>query len=89
MPSCRPVPRYPTSSRGETIASALNATPGAAIRMTARNACSSWWTSGRFWEAVPSRFHRNGTASSRSTSTPAFASRSIASAIATKTAGFA
>ena len=38
---------------------------------------------------VPMRFHRNGTASSRSTSTPAAASPSIASAITRNTSGFA
>ena len=69
MPSCAR-PRYGTRSRGATIASALNATAGAAIRSAARNACSSSWTSGWFWQFVPSRFHRNGAASRRSTSTP-------------------
>jgi hypothetical protein len=70
------------------MASALNATAGAAIRTSARNACSSSWTSGWFWQSVPTRFHRNGTASRRSTSTPALARSSMTRAIATNTSGF-
>ena len=61
---------------------------GAPIRIAARNACSSSWTSGWFWQFVPSRFHRNGAASRRSTSTPTRANPSIASAMATNTSGF-
>jgi hypothetical protein len=65
----------------------LKATAGATARTIARYACSSSWTSGWFWQFVPSRFHMKGTASSRSTSTPAFAKNSRFSSIAANTAG--
>ena len=84
-----PEPRYCTRSRGPTIASALNATAGAAIRVTV---CSAWviaCTSGWFWQDVPIRFHRKAMASSRSTSTPRLASHRMISANSASTEGFA
>ena len=73
---------------GPTIASALKITAGAAIRAQARRARSRLWTSGWFWQFVPSRFHMNATASSRKTSTPRFARSSRMSVISTNTRGF-
>ena len=42
--------------------------------------------SGKFWLGVPTRFHKNATASSRNTSTPWFAKNSISSSMLLKTA---
>jgi hypothetical protein len=72
---------------GLTIASALKMTAGATIRAQARRASSRSWTSGWFWQLVPSRFQMNPTASRRSTSTPRLARFSRTSAISVKTRG--
>ena len=72
-------------SSGATMASALKSTPGAAIRISARYALSTCKTSGWFWLFVPSRFHINGTASRRRTSTPTFAKNSISAKTLRKT----
>ena len=69
------------------MASALNTTAGRTIRAQARRARSRSWTSGWFWQLVPSRFQMNPIASSRSTSTPRLARLSRTSAISTKTRG--
>jgi hypothetical protein len=45
------------------------------------------WPSGWFWQVVPNRFHMNGTASMRKTSTPRLASQVISPSIASVTAG--
>ena len=69
------------------MASALKTTPGAASCVSA---CSSWsrvCPSGWFWQVVPRRFHMNGTASMRKTSTPRLASQVISPSIASVTAG--
>ena len=42
-----------------------------------------------FWQSVPIRFHRNGAASSRSTSMPRLARANIVASMARKTAGLA
>jgi hypothetical protein len=65
----------------------LKTTAGATIRAQARSAWSRSWTSGWFWQLVPSRFQMNPTASSRSTSTPRLARLRSTSAISVKTRG--
>ena len=45
------------------------------------------WTSGWFWQLVPSRFQTNAIASSRSTSTPALARNRMMSAYSANTSG--
>jgi hypothetical protein len=62
---------------------------GVGVGVGARNACRSRWASGWFWQSVPIRFHRNGTASSRSTSMPRLARASIVPSMARNTAGLA
>ena len=69
------------------MASALKITAGATILTIARKAWMSWNTSGWFWQFVPIRFHRNGAASSRSTSTPRLARKNISSTISRNTSG--
>ena len=71
------------------MASALKTTAGHAIRATTRSAWVIACTSGRFWQAVPSRFHRNAIASSRKTSTPRLARVRMMSAYSCRTAGLA
>ena len=71
------------------MASALNTGAGQAIRATARSACVNAWTSGWFWQFVPSRFHVKAMASRRRTSTPRLARNSTMSAYSTSTSGLA
>ena len=69
------------------MASALKTVAGAATASSARNAWRRAWASGWFSQSVPMRFHRNGTASSRRTSTPWLASRPITASISANTTG--
>ncbi len=71
------------------MASALNRVAGAAIRATARSAWVSEWTSGWFWQLLPSRFQVNAIASSRNTSTPSLARVRMMSANSHSTSGLA
>ena len=71
------------------MASALRTRPGAASRVSARKARSSACASGWFWQSVPIRFHKNGAASTRSTSTPRLARANIVPSMARNTAGLA
>lgn len=79
---------YLRTSSGSTIASESITIAGAAIRATALKASMIQCASGRFWQFVPRRFHRNATASSLSTSTPWLARNSISSTIRLNTTGF-
>ena len=74
---------------GATIASALNATAGQAIRVTARSTCVMACTSGSPWQSVPRRFHMKAMASSRRTSTPRFARSRMMPAYSRRTSGLA
>ena len=76
-------------SSGETIASALKATDGAAMRMQARMIWVRSCTSGWFWQLVPMRFQVKAMASRRKTSTPLFASQHMRSTNSHRTSGFA
>ena len=69
------------------MASDLKSSAGAAIRASALKAWMSRCASGRFSQLVPICFQMKATASSRSTSTPWFARKSISSTIARNTAG--
>jgi hypothetical protein len=74
---------------GATMASALKATLGQTIRVSALSTCVIECTSGSPWQSVPIRFHMKAIASRRSTSTPRFASSRMICAYSTRTSGLA
>ena len=78
---------YSFTSSGWTMASDLKSSAGAAMRNTALKACTSVCAWGRLSQSVPSSFQVKASASSRSTSVPMLARKSISAAMSWKTAG--